>query len=358
MNTFGHIFRLTTFGESHGEAIGGIIDGMPSGIKIDAGFIQDQLDRRRPGQSSIVTQRKESDKIEILSGVFNGTTLGTPIGFIIRNCDQHSNDYSELKHVYRPGHADYTYDAKYGIRDYRGGGRASARETASRVAGGAFAKLALKQLGINVIAYTSSIGKISLPDDYNSCDITQIETNPVRCPDEDIAKKMIDLIEDCRRSYDSVGGTVTCIVTGCPPGLGEPVFDRLQARLSAAMMSINAAKGFEYGAGFKIAEQRGSEVVDNFVTDKDGSILTTTNFSGGIQGGISNGMPINMRIAFKPTATIMRKLETINDRGLPTVLKAKGRHDPCIVPRAVPVVEAMAAMVIFDAILENRSSKI
>lgn len=358
MNTFGTIYRLTTFGESHGPAIGGIVDGVPSGTVIDLDYIQHKLDRRRPGQSSIVTQRKEADTVRLLSGIKDGIALGSPIGFIVENSDQRSADYSEIEHIYRPGHADYTYSVKYGIRDHRGGGRASARETISRVVGGAIAMKALEQSGIRIYAFTSRIGQVSLPDIDTLSDVSVIDNNIVRCPDEAIAAKMIEEIEDCRKNCDSVGGIVTCIVEGCPAGLGEPVFDRLQSRLAAAMMSINAAKGFEYGLGFKVAQSRGSQIVDNFYISDNGDVATRTNFSGGIQGGISNGMPIYMRTAFKPTPTIARELETIDDTMTDCVIKARGRHDPCVVPRAVPIVEAMAAMVIFDAVLLRRANRI
>lgn len=346
MNTFGNIFRLTSFGESHGLAIGGIIDGCPSGVKLDMDFIQNELDRRRPGQSNITTPRKEKDKVVFLSGVFEGKTTGAPIAFTIANKDQQSSDYNNLKNIYRPSHADYTYAMKYGVRDHRGGGRSSARETIARVVAGAVAKLILKKLSISVVAYTSQVGSISLDDDYSQYDLSQIETTPVRCPDLKKAKKMIQLIEEVKADGDTIGGVVTCIIKGTPVGLGEPVFGKLHAALGSAMLGINAVKGFEYGQGFNL-EMRGSEVNDVFFND-NGKVSTLTNNSGGIQAGISNGQDIYFRVAFKPVSTILRDQKTVDNTGQDTNIKAKGRHDPCVLPRAVPIVEAMAALTILD----------
>lgn len=357
MNTFGEKYRLTTFGESHGPAIGGVIDGVPAGLPIDSERIQQELDRRRPGQSAIVTPRKESDRVRLLSGIFEGCTTGTPIGFIIENENQRSTDYEPLRDAFRPSHADYTYSAKYGIRDYRGGGRASARETAARIVGGAIARQALERLGISLFAYTSQVGDIRLDKDYTEIDPTLIESNAVRCPDAPTAERMIRLIEEVRSEGDTIGGVATCVVRGLPAGLGEPVFDKLQARLAYAMLGINAAKGFEYGMGFEGAARRGSEMNDTFVSDGS-RISTRTNHSGGIQGGISNGADIYFRVAFKPVATLLRDTETVNAQGQPTLLPAKGRHDPCVLPRAVPIVEAMAAMTILDMHLLNKSTRI
>ena len=353
-NKIGEIFTLTTFGESHGPAIGGIIDGMPSGVAIDEAYVQRELDRRRPGQSDIVTARNEKDRVRILSGVFEGITTGTPIGFVIDNEDHHSADYSNIARCFRPSHADYTYTSKYGIRDYRGGGRSSARETAARVAGGAFARKVLEQLGISIVAYTSQVGNIALDNDYHRYDLSTVDSNIVRCPDAAVAERMIELIRQVRSEGDTIGGVITCVIKGVPVGLGEPVFGRLNAQLGAAMLSINAVKGFEYGLGFDFAEKRGSEVLDRFVNN-DGKISTLTNNSGGIQGGISNGEDIYFRVAFKPVATLLRDVETIDADGNPMVLKAKGRHDPCVLPRAVPVVEAMAAITILDNYLINKT---
>ncbi|MBQ0119744.1 MAG: chorismate synthase [Bacteroidales bacterium] len=355
-NTFGNILRLTTFGESHGIAIGGVLDGMPAGVAIDMDEVQRVVDRRRPGQSAMTTSRSEDDRVEILSGVFDGVTLGTPIGFVIRNKDHHSADYSEIKECYRPSHADYTYDAKYGIRDYRGGGRSSARETAARVVGGAIAMQALKQLGITVTAYTSQIGTVLL-DASKKVDLSNIDSNTVRCPDADTAALMEAEVMAARAAGDSLGGCVSCVVNGVPAGLGEPVFGKLHAQLGAAMLGINAAKGFEYGDGFAFAGARGSEVMDRF-TSCDGTVTTLDNHSGGIQGGISNGAPITFRVAFKPVATLMRDIETIDRNGNPVTLHPHGRHDPCVVPRAVPIVEAMAALVMLDNVLMARTSRL
>lgn len=347
-NTFGSLFALTTFGESHGEAIGGIIDGCPAGLKLDFDAIQQELNRRKPGQSAIVTQRKEPDTVEFLSGIFEGVTTGTPIGFIIRNTNQKSNDYSHIKDVYRPSHADYTYDQKYGVRDYRGGGRSSARETASRVVAGAIAKQLLKSVSIQ--AYTSSVGDIYLEKPYQDLDFSLTESNAVRCPDTEVAERMINRIKDIRKAGDTIGGTVTCVLKNVPVGLGEPVFDKLHAQLGKAMLSINAVKGFEYGSGFCGTKMKGSEHNDLF--NADGS--TKTNLSGGIQGGISNGMDIYFRVAFKPVATIMQEQDTIDAQGNLVKMQGKGRHDPCVVPRAVPIVEAMAALVLADFYLMNK----
>lgn len=354
MNTFGKIFTLTTFGESHGPAIGGVIDGMPPGMEIDLERVQSELDRRRPGQSAITTSRNEADRVEILSGMFEGRTTGTSIGFIIRNGNQRSTDYEQLRHAFRPGHADFTYTAKYGLRDFAGGGRSSARETACRVVGGAFARQALEQRGIRIFAYTSQVGDIVIPLSYNQVDPELIDCNPVRCPHADTAERMEQLIMNVKSDGDTIGGVVTCVATGVPAGLGEPLYGKLSARLAEAMMGINAAKGFDYGDGFAMVSRRGSEVIDPFTVSPGGKISTTANHSGGIQGGISNGAPIRFRVAFKPVATLMRDVETIDDAGRPVVLKAKGRHDPCVVPRAVPVVEAMTAMTLLDAMLLAR----
>lgn len=358
MNTFGQIYRLTSFGESHGPAVGGVIDGMPAGVTIDLDAVQHELDRRRPGQSDIVTARRESDRVEILSGVFEGRTLGTPIGFIVRNSDSHSDDYENLRHVYRPSHADYTYDIKYGLRDHRGGGRSSARETVARVVGGAFARQALAGLGVSIRAYTSAVGAVTLDVPSDRLDLSLTESNAVRCPDPATAAEMERLIKAVKAEGDTVGGIVTCVIDGVPAGLGEPVFGKLHARLAEAMMSINAAKGFDYGMGFDGAAMRGSEVNDIFEPTDDGRITTRTNHSGGIQGGISNGARITMRVAFKPVATLLREIETVDDEGRKTVLKMRGRHDPCVVPRAVPIVEAMAAMTILDAVLLSRTIRL
>ncbi|MCI7167404.1 MAG: chorismate synthase [Bacteroidales bacterium] len=349
MNTFGELFRLTTFGESHGPGVGGVIDGMPPGVEVDLDFIQHELNRRRPGQSALTTARKEGDKVEILSGVFEGKTTGCPIGFLVRNENQHSNDYDNLRNLFRPSHADFTYFKKYGLRDHRGGGRTSARETIARVVGGAFAKLALRRLGISITAYTSQVGHIALSGTYADLDLSLVENNPVRCPDEKVAEEMAKLIAEVKAEGDTIGGIISCVVKGCPPGLGEPVFGKLHARLGAAMLSINAVKGFEYGAGFAGVTQRGSEQNDVFVRRSDGSIGTLTNRSGGIQGGISNGEDIYFRVAFKPVATLLREQQTVDIAGNAVSVKARGRHDPCVLPRAVPIVEAMTSMVLLDS---------
>ena len=353
-NTFGNIFTLTTFGESHGEGVGGVIDGMPAGIAVDLDFIQSELDRRKPGQSKITTSRAEGDKVEILSGVFEGRTTGCPIGFLVRNTNQHSHDYENVRNVFRPSHADFTYTQKYGLRDHRGGGRSSARETISRVVGGAFAKLALRQLSIDVTAYTSQVGDIAIGRDYHQFDFTEIENNPVRCPDPEAAKRMEELILSVKADGDTIGGVITCVIKGCPVGLGEPAFGKLHAALGGAMLSINAVKGFEYGEGFAGVTQRGSEQNDIFFND-NGVISTRSNHSGGIQGGISNGQDIYFRVAFKPVATLLREQPTVDKDGNETMLEVKGRHDPCVLPRAVPVVEAMAAMTILDYYLINNT---
>lgn len=358
MNTIGTLFRLTSFGESHGAAIGGVIDGMPAGIEVDVAFIQSELARRKPGQSNLTTARKEADEVELLSGIFEGRTTGTPIGFLVRNTNQHSQDYEEMRSVYRPSHADFTYEQKYGIRDHRGGGRSSARETISRVVAGAFAKLALRQLGITVQAYTQQVGNIVLPGSYLDYDLDKTEQNPVRCPDEKVAEQMSRLILQVKSEGDTIGGVIACVVKGCPVGLGEPVFGKLQAQLGAAMLSINAVKGFEYGLGFAGASGRGSEQNDVFVPDGKGGITTRTNNSGGIQGGISNGQDIYFRVAFKPVATLLQEQETVDIHGKATTLTARGRHDACVLPRAVPVVEAMAAITILDAYLLSKSIRI
>lgn len=356
-NSFGNIFRLTSFGESHGKAIGGVIDGFPSGIVIDEDFVQEELNRRRPGQSLLTTPRSEDDKVEFLSGIFEGKSTGCPIGFAVWNKNQHSADYDSIKNVFRPSHADYTYNVKYGIRDYRGGGRASARETISRVVAGALAKLALRQLGIKITAYTSQVGPIKLDPDYSRYNFDLIEKNDVRCPDLAKAKEMEELILQVKKSSDTIGGEITCVITGCPIGLGQPVFGKLHAALGNAMLSINAVKGFEYGVGVDGVEQRGSQQNDAFFNDK-GKVKTRTNHSGGIQGGISNGEDIYFRVLFKPVATVLMEQETVNLDGVDTTLKPRGRHDPCVLPRAVPIVEAMAAMTILDYYLIDKTTQL
>ena len=356
-NSFGDLFRITTFGESHGKAIGVIVDGCPSNIEIDEAFIQSELDKRKPGQSKITTQRKESDTAQILSGVFEGKSTGTPISIVIPNEDQRSKDYSHIADKYRPSHADYTYQMKYGIRDYRGGGRSSARETAARVAAGAIAKLFLKQQGIEIFAHVSGVGQIEAPN-VDSSNLKALletrESNIARCADPATANEMIDFIDNVRKNGDTVGGRISTIIRGVPAGLGEPVFDRLHAELGKAMLSINAVHGFEYGSGFEGSRMRGSEHNDIFSTE-NGKVVTKTNFSGGIQGGISNGMDITFKVAFKAVATIMRDQETLNQAGQETTISGKGRHDPCVVPRAVIIVEAMAALVIADQLLKQRA---
>lgn len=352
-NSFGRIFKVTTFGESHGKAIGAIIDGCPSGINIDEAFIQSELDRRKPGQSKITTQRKELDTFEIQSGVFEGKSTGTPISIVIHNKDQKSKDYDHIKSAYRPSHADYTYQEKYGIRDYRGGGRSSARETAARVAAGAIAKLILNSLNISCQAYVSAVGNIELKADYKALDLSKTESNIVRCPDESLAETMIAEIDAVRKQGDTIGGIVDCVIQGVPVGLGEPVFGKLHAELGAAMLGINAVKGFEYGSGFDGTKMKGSEHNDLFFKET-GVVKTKTNYSGGIQGGISNGEDIYFRVGFKPVATIMKSQESIDQKGNSTDVTGRGRHDPCVVPRAVPIVEAMAALVIVDYYLLNK----
>lgn len=346
MNTFGIIYRLTSFGESHGAAVGGVIDGCPPRLEIDIDFIQAELDRRRPGQSRITTPRKESDRVEFLSGIFEGKTTGAPIGFIVRNENQQSSDYNNLKDVFRPSHADFTYQQKYGIRDHRGGGRSSARETISRIVAGAIARLWLRQQQITIQAYTSQVGEIALENDYTKYDLSLTEENMVRCPDQEVAQQMIKLINEVRIQGDSIGGVITCVIKGTPLGLGEPVFGKLHAALGSAMLSINAAKGFEYGVGFDVTK-RGSQLNDSFYND-EGVIRTRTNYSGGIQAGISNGEDIYFRVAFKPVSTILTEQQTVDIHGADTTIKARGRHDPCVLPRAVPIVEAMAAMTLMD----------
>ena len=365
MNTFGNIFRLTTFGESHGEAIGGVVDGMPPGVDIDLAFIQQELNRRRPGQSHITTSRQEADQVELLSGVFEGKSTGCPIGFIVRNQNQHSQDYENLRCLFRPSHADYTYHQKYGIRDHRGGGRSSARITISRCVGGALAKLVLQQKGITIQAYTSQVGDIALDRDYTRYDLSQTESNAVRCPDPEKAAEMEALIARIKAEGDTIGGVITCVIKGCPAGVGEPEFGKLHAALGAAMLCINAVKGFEYGEGFDGVTARGSEQNDIFIPASEEishlsplnpHLSTKTNHSGGIQGGISNGQDIYFRVAFKPVATILQEQQTVDLEGNPTTFSARGRHDPCVLPRAVPIVEAMAAMTILDNILLSNSA--
>ena len=351
-NTYGTLFKLTTFGESHGKAIGGIIDGCPAGLELDFDAIQQELERRKPGQSKIVTQRKEPDTVDFLSGIFEGKTTGTPIGFEIVNTNQKSKDYSHIKDTYRPSHADYTYDQKYGTRDYRGGGRSSARETASRVVAGAIAKQLLKDIKIH--SYTSSVGELTMDIPYQDLDLSKIDSNDVRCPDTAFAKAFIDRIKEIRKEGDTIGGVITCVIQNVPVGLGEPVFDKLHAELGKAMLSINAVKGFEYGSGFEGAKMKGSDHNDIF--NADGS--TKTNLSGGVQGGISNGMDIYFKVAFKPVATIMQRQDTIDADGNVVEMQGKGRHDPCVVPRAVPIVDAMAALVIADFMLRDKSIKL
>jgi chorismate synthase len=365
-STYGKLLKISTFGESHGKAIGVVIDGCPAGLDIDEAFIQSELDRRKPGQSRITTQRKEGDTVEILSGVFEGKSQGTPIAMVIRNEDQRSKDYAHIAEQFRPSHADYTYQQKYGSRDYRGGGRSSARETAARVAAGAVAKLLLDSESVSVHAYVSQVGKLKLEKSYHELDLHQTETNAVRCPDPEMAERMFTFIDETRKSGDSVGGVVSCVIRGVPAGWGEPVFDKLHAELAKAMMGINAVKGFEYGSGFAGVEMYGSQHNDVFYTEitADGShtgdtrVRTRTNYSGGIQGGISNGEDIYFRVAFKPVATIMQDQESLNEKGEKVTVSGKGRHDPCVVPRAVPIVEAMAALVLADFNLRNKASRI
>ena len=356
MNSIGNILRLTTFGESHGVAIGGVLDGYPAGVLIDEEFVRSEMKRRRPGQSAITTSRNEADEVQFLSGIFEGRSTGAPIAFTIMNSNNRSADYENLRDAFRPSHADYVYDCKYGVRDHRGGGRSSARETAVRVCAGALAKLALAQLGIDIKAFTSQVGEIALPGGYEAYDLSLAESNAVRCPDASVAASMEQLILEVKRAGDTVGGIVTCVVKGAPVGLGEPLYDKLSASLASAMMSINAAKGFEYGNGFAAAAGRGSQQNDIFYND-GGRIATRTNNSGGIQGGISNGNDICFRVAFKPVATLLMEQPTVTKGGEETVLLARGRHDPCVVPRAVPVVEAMAALVVLDHYLLDRAAR-
>lgn len=357
-STYGKIFKISTFGESHGAGIGVVVEGCPAGVDFDTDFIQSELTRRKPGQSRITTQRKEADEFEVLSGVFEGKTTGTPIALIIRNEDQRSKDYSHIAAQFRPSHADYTYQAKYGVRDYRGGGRSSARETAARVAAGALAKLLLANFGVNIQAYVSQVGGMKLDKSYTELDLTETENNAVRCPDPEMAAKMFTYIDDVRKKGDSIGGVVNCVVKGAPVGWGEPVFDKLHAELGKAMLSINAVKGFEYGSGFDGVAMLGSEHNDAFFIDEKGGVHTRTNHSGGIQGGISNGEDIYFRVAFKPVATIMQDQESVDEKGDIAIVQGKGRHDPCVVPRAVPIVEAMAALVLADFYLRNKASKL
>ena len=356
-NSFGQIFRITTFGESHGAAIGAVIDGCPAGILIDLPAIQYQLDRRKPGQSKITTQRREPDEFEIVSGLFEGQSTGTPLTLIIRNRDAKSKDYSHIAEKFRPSHADFTYQEKYGIRDYRGGGRSSARETAARVAAGAIAMQLLKDAGISIHSFVSQVGDVVLETPYHQLDLEKIEDNIVRCPDPATAQSMISLIDNIRKNGDSVGGVITGVIKGVPPGLGEPVFDKLHASLGSAMLGINAVKGFEYGSGFAGVTMRGSEHNDSFKKEGD-KVVTSTNYSGGIQGGISNGQDIYFRVAFKPVATIMRDQQSLDQHGESVTVKGKGRHDPCVVPRAVPIVDAMASLVLTDFLLRNKTAKL
>jgi chorismate synthase len=356
-NSFGRIFRISTFGESHGLGLGVVIDGCPAGVAIDEDFIREEMQRRKPGQSKITTQRKEEDDFKILSGVFEGKSTGTPIGMVIMNTDQKSKDYSHISDKFRPSHADYTYFEKYGIRDYRGGGRSSARETAARVAAGAIAKMLLKHFEISIHAYVSQVGDLKLEKNYRDLDLTLTESNIVRCPDPQMAEEMISFIDGVRKDRDTVGGIVSCVAQGVPPGIGEPVFDRLHAELGKAMLSINAVKGFEYGSGFEGVKMRGSDHNDTFYRDVD-KVRTKTNHSGGIQGGISNGEDIYFNVAFKPVATIMQDQESVNESGDAVLVSGKGRHDPCVVPRAVPIVEAMCALVLADYLLISRTNKL
>lgn len=357
-NSFGSIFRLSTFGESHGPAIGGVLDGCPAGLLIDEAFIRSELQRRKPGQSHITTQRREEDEVHFLSGIFEGKTTGHPIGFTIANADQKPKDYDHLKEAFRPSHADYTYQEKYGIRDYRGGGRSSARETAARVVGGAIAKLFLHTYDIRIQAYVSQVANIALQKSVDELDLAAAEESIVRCPDPETAGRIISLIEEVRKAGDTVGGVISCLIKGVPAGLGEPVFDKLHADLGKAMLSINAVKGFEYGAGFDAIRFRGSELNDGFVKTTNDRIGTSTNYSGGIQGGISNGQDIYFRVAFKPVATIMRDQQSVDAAGNVVIITGKGRHDPCVLPRAVPIVESMAAIVLADHLLRGRTARV
>jgi chorismate synthase len=354
-NSYGKLFRITTFGESHGHSVGVVVDGCPAGMEITAEEIQQELDRRRPGQSNITTQRKEEDEILILSGLYENKTTGTPIAMMVNNKNQAGKDYSHLEHAFRPSHADFTYTAKYGLRDHRGGGRSSARETLARVAAGAIASKYLKQQGIRIASYVSAVGPIALSESYQELDLSQIDANKIRCPQPQKAEEMIALVEQTRKNRDTVGGVITCVIQGVPVGLGEPAFDKLHAELGKAMLSINAVKGFEYGSGFEGTHMFGSQHNDEFYTDEAGQVRTRTNYSGGIQGGISNGEDIYFRVAFKPVATILQPQTSINDQGESISLEGKGRHDPCVLPRAVPIVDAMAALVLIDFFLRQRA---
>lgn len=359
-NTFGTVFRLSTFGESHGDALGGMLDGCPAGLIIDLEFIQRELNRRKPGQSKITTQRQEQDNVKFLSGIFEGRSTGHPIGFIVENNNHKPTDYEHIKDSFRPSHADFTYQEKYGVRDYRGGGRSSARETVCRIVGGAIAKLYLQTFDISIHAYVSQVANIKTNKTYKELDLSKIETSMVRCPDDEISSQMIELIETIKKEGDTVGGIVSCVIKGTPIGLGEPVFDKLQSELAKAMLSINAAKGFEYGDGFNSIYKKGSELNDIFIatTDMEKRIMTQSNHSGGIQGGISNGEDIYFNVAFKPVATIMKEQKSVDRFGNIIVIKGKGRHDPCVLPRAVPIVESMAALVMADFLLKSKTSKI
>ncbi|MDB5261194.1 MAG: chorismate synthase [Adhaeribacter sp.] len=354
-NSYGTLFKITTFGESHGLSVGVVVDGCPAGLEITAGEIQRELDRRRPGQSNITTQRKEEDEIIILSGIYENKTTGTPIAMMVNNKNQAGKDYSHLEHAFRPSHADYTYTTKYGLRDHRGGGRSSARETLARVAAGAIANKYLKAQNIQIASYVSAVGPIELKENYAALDLSLIDSNKIRCPEPATAETMIKLVEETRKNRDTVGGVITCVIKGLPVGLGEPAFDKLHAELGKAMLSINAVKGFEYGSGFAGTKMFGSEHNDEFYTDENGKIRTRTNYSGGIQGGISNGEDVYFKVAFKPVATILQPQTSINDTGESITLEGKGRHDPCVLPRAVPIVDAMAALVIIDFLLRQKA---
>jgi chorismate synthase len=356
-NSYGKLFKITTFGESHGPSVGVVVDGCPAGLEITAEEIQQELDRRRPGQSNITTQRKEGDEILILSGLYENKTTGTPIAMMVNNTNQAGKDYSHLEHAFRPSHADYTYTTKYGLRDHRGGGRSSARETLARVAAGAIANKYLKQQGIRIASYVSAVGPIALTESYQELDLSQIDANKIRCPQPEKAEQMIQLVEQTRKNRDTIGGVITGVIQGVPVGLGEPAFDKLHAELGKAMLSINAVKGFEYGSGFEGTHLYGSQHNDEFYTDEAGRVRTRTNNSGGIQGGISNGEDIYFRVAFKPVATILQPQTSINDQGEAITLEGKGRHDPCVLPRAVPIVDAMAALVLIDFLLRQRAVK-
>lgn len=357
-NIYGTLFRISTFGESHGKAVGVVIDGCPAGHQIDTAHIQTELSRRKPGQSKITTQRKEADEIEILSGTFEGKTTGTPLTLLVWNSDARSKDYSHIADKYRPSHADYTYQVKYGIRDYQGGGRSSARETVARVAAGAIARQILHEAGMRFYAFVSQVGAIRLEKNYRELDFSKIDDNPVRCPDDETAQQMYDLIDKTRKNKDTIGGVITGVIDGVPAGLGEPVFEKIHAELGKAMLSINAVKGFEYGSGFRGVEMNGSQHNDIFYEDEKGKIRTRTNYSGGVQGGITNGEDIYFRVAFKPVATLMQEQDSINEAGEKVTIEGKGRHDPCVVPRAVPIVESMAALVMIDFWLRSKSIKL